>query len=172
MTPFAVLSLQSTLSLIAFALLAKWHVVPRLAERSPEAAVAPLLWVHVFRYAPLTLLAPGQADARIPADVVAVIAYGDLAASILAFVALIAVRLRARSALGLIWLFSAFSIADLVVGTERAVSAELYRFYIGWSWYIVTFYVPMLLVSQGLIVWCLLKHRPREVTAVGPALPA
>ena len=172
MTPFVVLSLQSTLSLMAFALLATWHVLPRLPGRSPEAAVAPLLWVHVFRYAPLTLLAPGQADPRIPADAVRVIAYGDLAAAILALAALIAVRLRLRAALGLIWLFSAFSIGDLVIGAERAVRAELYRFYIGWSWYIVTFYVPMLLVSQALIVWSLLKHRPGEVAPVVPALPA
>jgi len=50
--------------------------------------------VHVFRYAPLTLYATGQVDSRMPADVAVTVAFGDLAAAIVALVAVLAVKLR------------------------------------------------------------------------------
>ena len=62
MSPFVTLSIQSTFSLVAFALIALWHVAPRLNARSREDALVPLLWLQVFRYAPLALYAPGQVD--------------------------------------------------------------------------------------------------------------
>src|SRR3989441_3427654 len=39
MSPFHVLGIQSTLSLIAFGLIARWHVVPRLAALAREDAL-------------------------------------------------------------------------------------------------------------------------------------
>ena len=159
MTPFWVLKIQSTLSLILFILIARWYVAPRLSGRSRNQAVLPLLWVHAFRYAPLTLLAVGQADPHIPPSVIAVVAYGDFVAALFALVAIIAVELRLRSATALVWLFSIVSIADLVYATARAVASQLYSFYIGWSWYIVNFYVPLLIVSQVMIVYYLMTRR-------------
>src|SRR5215472_6940044 len=93
MSAFNVLNIQSTLSLIAFALIARWHVAPRLSALSREDAIVPLLWVNVFRYAPLTLFAPGQVDPNIPPDAVATIAYGDLASGLLALAAVVALKL-------------------------------------------------------------------------------
>jgi hypothetical protein len=158
MNPFWVLNIQSTLSLILFILIARWYVAPRLSSRSRDQAVLPLLWVHAFRYAPLTLLAPGQADPRIPADVVGAVAYGDFVAALFALLAIVAVQLRLRIATALVWLFTIVSIADLVYGTARAVGAQMYIYYMGWSWYIVNFYVPMLIVSQVMIVYYLVKR--------------
>jgi hypothetical protein len=162
MTPFWVLNIQSTLSLILFVLIAKWYVAPRLAGRSRNHAILPLLWIHAFRYAPLTLLAPAQADPHIPADVVAIVAYGDLIAALFALPAIVAVKLHWRAATALIWLFSLVSVADLVYATARAIGSQMYTFYMGWSWYIVNFYVPMLVVSQVMIIYYLFT---REETA-------
>ena len=159
-TPFHVLQIQSTLSLVAFALIARWHVAPRLANRSLEDALVPLLWIHVFRYAPLTLYAPGQVDARIPADAAAAVAYGDLVAALFAFVALLAVKHRWRGAIALTWIFTVVGTADLAFATLKAVRAEMYRYPMGWNWYILNFYVPMLVVSQVMII--LLLMRPRS----------
>jgi hypothetical protein len=36
MSPFYVLNIQSTLSLVAFALIARWHVAPRLERLGRE----------------------------------------------------------------------------------------------------------------------------------------
>jgi hypothetical protein len=168
MTPFLVLNIQSTLSLILFILIARWYVAPSLAGRPRNQALLPLLWIHAFRYAPLSLLAPGQADPHIPADVVGLVAYGDLVAAVFALLAIVAVKLELRIATALVWLFSILSVADLVYSTARAVGSQMYTFYMGWSWYIVNFYVPMLMVSQVMIVYYLIR-RPvaRSAMVVG-----
>jgi hypothetical protein len=173
MTPFWVLNIQSTLSLILFILIARWYVAPRLAGRSRSQAILPLLWIHAFRYAPLTLLAPGQADPNIPAGVVGVVAYGDLIAAVFALLAIVAVKLELRIATALVWLFSIISVADLVYSTARAVGSQMYTFYMGWSWYIVNFYVPMLIVSQVMILYYLIT-RPvaRGATVAREPAPA
>src|SRR6266849_689938 len=84
MTAFQILNVQSTLSLVAFALLARWHIAPRLSRAAVEDYLLPLAWVHVFRYAPLTLLVPGQGSPMVPADAANLIAYGDLASAVAA----------------------------------------------------------------------------------------
>lgn len=152
MSAFHVLTIQSTLSLVAFALIARWHVAPRMAALTREDALVPLLWVQVFRYAPLTLYAPGQVDPRIPADVAATVALGDLVAGLAALVALLALKLRAPGAITLVWVFTVVGIGDLVVATRKAVGAEMYTFAMGWNWYILNFYVPMLVVGHIMII--------------------
>src|SRR5262249_56011118 len=128
MTSFGVWKIQLTFSLVLCIVMARWYVAPRLAGRSRNEAVLPLLWVHAFRYAPLTLLAVGQADPHIPPDVIAVVAYGDFVAALFALLAIVAVEQRLRTATALVWLFSIVSIADLVYATARAVAAQLYNF--------------------------------------------
>jgi len=160
MHPFVVLNIQSTLSLISYILIARWHVAPRLAARPREEALVPLLWVHVFRYAPLSLSAVGQVDPRFPQDAAAAIAYGDLISAVLALIALFALRSGVPGSLWLVWLFSVVGIADLVFATYKAVGAEVYRLYMGWNWYILNFYVPMLIVTHVMILQRLLRKSP------------
>ncbi len=158
MSSFLVLNIQSTFSLILFILIARWYVAPRLSGRSRNEAILPLLWIHPFRYAPLTLLAPGQANPRIPADVIGVVVCGDLLAAVSALLAIVAVKLHLKVATALVWLFSIASVVDLVYSTARAIGSQMHTFYIAWSWYIVNFYVPMLIVSQAMIVYYLLAR--------------
>ena len=167
MSAFLALSIQSTFSLVAFSLIALWHVAPRLNARSREDALIPLLWVQVFRYAPLALYAPGQVDPRIPADVAAAVGLGDLVSAVAALVALIALRMRAKGAIALVWVFSVVGIADLGFATMKAVAAEMYRFPMGWNWYILNFYVPMIVVSHVMIIRYLLRRGPPPPAQVG-----
>src|SRR5262245_31592108 len=151
-TPFAALSVQSTLSLAVFSLIAAWHVEPRLRARPREDALVPLLWVQVFRYAPLSLYAPGQVDPRIPADVAAAVGLGDLVSALAALAAVVALRIHLRGAIALVWFFTVVGVSDLLFATMKAVAAEMYRFPMGWNWYILNFYVPMIVVGHVLIV--------------------
>jgi hypothetical protein len=164
MSPFLALNIQSTFSLVAFSLIARWHVAPRLNARSREDALIPLLWVQVFRYAPLAMYAPGQVDPRIPADVAAVVGLGDLVSAVGALVAL---RLRAKGAIAFVWVFSVVGVADLVFATMKAVAAEIYRFPMGWNLYILNFYVPMIVVSHLMIIRYLLRRGPPPPAQVG-----
>ena len=56
MEPIVLFGIQFTLSLVAYALLAAWYVVPRLSTMAWAAALVPLLCVHVFRVVGGTIL--------------------------------------------------------------------------------------------------------------------
>lgn len=128
MPPFYLLNLQTTFSLIAFALIAKWHITPRLAKLPLEDALILLLWIHVFRYTPLTLFAPGQVDPNLPQSVANSIAYGDLISAILAFIAILFLRYRLTGAILVAWIFNIVGIADIVNALIQGVGAELYKY--------------------------------------------
>ena len=157
MTAFQILALQSTFSLVAFALIARWHVTPRLSKSSIEDYLLPLAWVHVFRYTPLTLLVPGQVAASLPPATAATIAYGDLVSAVAALVAVIFLRQRWKGAVAVVWLFNLVGIADIVVSTAAAIGAKMYDIPIGFNWYIVNFYVPALIVTHVMMVARLLR---------------
>jgi hypothetical protein len=46
-----------------------------------------------------------------------------------------------------------------VRATLKTVEAEMYRFPMGWNWYVLNFYVPMIVVSHVMIVRYLLLGR-------------
>lgn len=158
MTAFQILALQSTFSLVAVALIARWHIAPRLSKTSIEDYLLPLVWVHVFRYTPLTLLVPGQVSASLPAVVATTIAYGDLTSALTAFVAVILLRRRWQGALTAAWLFNLIGIADIMISTGAAISAKMYEIPIGFNWYIVNFYVPALVVTHVMMVYKLIRR--------------
>src|SRR5438552_3714114 len=89
----------------------------------------------------------------------AAVGYGDLAVAVVALVAVLSVRVRVRGALLVVWLFSLISIGDLVFATIKAVEGRMYTFYMGWNWYLLNFYVPMLVVSQVMIIYYLVQGR-------------
>lgn len=159
MNAFSVMAVQSTLSLIVFALLGAWHVAPRLSKTSLEDALMPLTWVHVFRFLPLSLFVPGQASPSLPADVARTIAYGDLVSAIAALVTLVFLRIRLPGARGVAWLFNLVGLADVALGGYSAIGAKLYEIPIGFSWYIVNVYVPLLVVTHVMMIALLLRRR-------------
>ena len=136
-----------------------WYIAPRLAKLHLEEALIPLLWVHVFRYTPLTLFAPGQVDPGLPDDIVATIAYGDLVSGILAFITILFLRFGLPGGLMVAWIFNGVGIADIVLALVRGVGAELYQYELGFNWYILNYYVPFLMVSHGLMVYRLVKRQ-------------
>ncbi|HLQ25969.1 MAG TPA: hypothetical protein VK138_08785 [Acidiferrobacterales bacterium] len=153
MQPFYILNLQSTFTLIAFSLIAKWYINPRLSKTSVEDALLPLVWVHVFRYAPLTLLVPGQVSPDLPIDVARTIAYGDLISAIAALITVLFLKQRLAGALVVAWIFNLIGFADIVITTNAAISAKLYQYPIGFNWYIVNFYVPVLIVTHAMMIY-------------------
>jgi hypothetical protein len=66
---------------------------------------------------------------------------------------------RARIASILVWVFVAETVFDLVNTTIAGVREQLFATASGVTWLILTFYVPLLWVSLGLIVWQLYARR-------------
>src|SRR5712664_398238 len=114
MQPIVLFGIQFTFSLVAYALLTWWYLVPRLARLPREVALVPLLWIHVFRIVGGTILAPGAVDAAVPAEFRTMIGFGDIATALLALIALIALRVRWRGAIALVWVVLAVGLLDTV----------------------------------------------------------
>ncbi len=157
MTAFQILNVQSTFSLVAFALIARWHVAPKLSGASIEDYLLPLAWVHVFRYAPMTLLVPGQVSASMPADAAAAIAYGDLVSALAALVAVMFLHGKWKGALAVAWIFNIIGSADVVNAIREAIGARMYDIPTGFNWYIVNFYAPLLIVTHVMMFYRLIR---------------
>jgi hypothetical protein len=114
-------------------------------------ALAPLLWVHVFRIVGGTTLAPGAVDAAVPAEFRTMIGFGDLTTAVLALLALVALQARFSGAIGLVWLFLVVGMLDTVNAIVQSVRFSVFAYPLGVNWVVVTMYVPALVVSSLLI---------------------
>ena len=161
MTPFALLAIEIGMSFAILAVLSATVVVPRLAALPREYGLVPLLWVHALRHAPLALLAPGQSGAGVSHAVASTIAWGDFASGAFALAALVALSAAGARALGWVWAFSIVSSIDIVVALTLGLGSGVYREPLGPGWYVLTLYVPLVCVSQVLIVWLLVRRAPR-----------
>jgi hypothetical protein len=157
MEPVVIFGIQFTLSLVAYALIAAWYVVPRLSRLPRDIALVPLLWIHAFRIVGGTILAPGAVDAAVPVDFRTMVGYGDLATAFLALLALIALRARLPRAIALVWLCVGIGMLDTVNAIVQSVRYNVFTYALGVNWVIVSVYVPALLVSSVLIFGLLLS---------------
>lgn len=151
MAPIVLFGLQFTFLLVAYSLIAWWYAAPRLARLPREAALVPLVWVHVFRMVGGTILAPGAVDAAVPAEFRTMIGFGDMATAVLALLALIALRARWQGAIALVWLFLTVGLLDTLNAIIQSMRFSVFEHGLGFNWVIVTAYVPALLVSSVLI---------------------
>ncbi len=152
----AIFGLQFLLSLIVYALIAKWYVAPWLAGKPVEQALVPLIFPHAFRHVGLLFLVPGVVAEPLPPEFANPAAYGDLASGVLAILALIALRGGWRVALPLVWLFSIVGTVDLFYAVFRGLSVGAGG-NMGATWYIPTFIVPALLVTHFMVFARLLR---------------
>src|SRR5262245_57848033 len=148
MEPIILFGIQFTLSLVAYGLIDSWYVVPRLSKLPREAALVPLLWVHVFRIIGGTILAPGSVDAGVPMTFRLMIGYGDMVTAFLALLALIALRARFSGAIAMVWLCIVVGMLDTVNAIIQSMRDSVFIYPLGLNWVIVTIYVPALLVSS------------------------
>ena len=80
------------------------------------------------------------------------IGYGDLATSVLALLALIALRARLPGAIAVVWLCIGVGLLDTVNAIIQSVRFNVFTYPLGVNWVIVSIYVPALLVSSLLVI--------------------
>jgi len=158
-------ALATVLSFAIFVVMAVWYVAPWLASVNRAEALVPLLWVHAFRHIALQIFSAQKFGFAVSDGARDEIAAGDVTGMILAVISIIALRTRVRIATILLWVFVAETVFDLVNATVAGVREELFATASGVTWLILTFYVPLLWVSLGLIVWQLVSRR-REPLAL------
>lgn len=150
----AIFGLQLVLSLILYALLARWYAAPWLANKPIHVALTALIVPHATRHLGLAFLVPGLVAEGLPRSFALQAAYGDLASGLLALVSLVALRRRWGLALPIVWLFNTVGALDLINALRQADAVP----YLSTTWYVPTFWVPLLLVTHAMIFARLLRH--------------
>jgi hypothetical protein len=157
----ALFGLSILMSFIAFGIVTKLYIWPRLRVMRREDALIPLVVPHTFRFVGLSFLIPGVASRSLPSAFAVPAAYGDLVAAILAVVATLALSARAFWAIPIVWVFNVWGTIDLLHAIYQGqIGVRIDPGSLGAAFYITTVVVPALLVSHGLIFRLLL--RPKE----------
>ena len=174
MSSDAIFWLQLVVGLGVFTLMAAWYVWPRLVKLPLASALAPLLWVQVFRYVGMTLLVKGMIDPNLSQSLLKDGAYGDLLAAALAFASIVALRFTWRYAVPLVWVANLWGFLDLLNVVRGVITKDVPSYHLESIWYIYTFYAPLVVVSAVMIFIVLLKAKswkrapgPEPVTAQG-----
>ena len=154
-----ILPLSFVLAVVSYSLIAKWYVMPWLAPLSRKEALTPILLLHSSRFIGLAFLIPGVTSVPLDPRFANPAAWGDLLAAVLAFIALLALRLEWSAAVPLVWIFNIEGTVDLLnalfQGMRYAPSSDL-----GATYFIPTVIVPALLVTHFLVFKLLLSQKP------------
>ena len=142
---------------IAWAIVAKQYLWPRLRLLERPDALRPLLILHSFRFIGLAFLIPGVVSPNLPAAFAHSAAYGDLVATLLALLSL--AMLRSRAGIVVVWIFNLWGLADILNAFYQANNAALVPGQLGGAYYLPAFVVPLLLITHGLIFRILLQHQ-------------
>lgn len=156
-----ILLIQVNMATLAYALIYVWYLRPRLAQQPLLVAVQPLLFVQVFRFTGLTLIAEGQVDPSLPLDQLAQMSYGDLASAVVALVALLLARSGSSATVPVLWLLTVVGLGDFANVGRIALETGLLQFDLGAMWMALHWYVPAVLVSHLAIIDRLLATRRR-----------
>jgi hypothetical protein len=155
----ALFGLSILMSFVAFGLVTKLYIWPRLRTMERGDALIRLVVPHAFRFIGLSFLVPGVVSPSLPSAFAAPAAYGDLVAAILAVAASIALSKHVSLATLLVWLFNVWGAADLLFAFYQAMfGVQLDARMLGAAFYIPTVVVPPLLVMHGLIFRLLVRH--------------
>ena len=156
-------ALAQLLSLIVFGAVARWYVVPWLNRHERAEALIALLWVHVFRYIALQVFSAQRDGFPISDNGAMEIVIGDVGGAIMALVTIALLRHRSWLAIPLAWLLAAETFYDTVSNIRGGVSEHLMGSAGGVTWLILSFFVPMVVVSAVLLVWQLYSRRQETI---------
>lgn len=156
--------IQTAMAVSAYLLIFRNYLQPWFKAREFGEAILPLLILHIFRYLGLCLLVTGQIDLAVPRDALQWMAWGDLAAGVSALLASIAVTVRSKLSVPLVWLFTVVGIGDLIMIAPTAKNAGVIDADIGTMWFFLVIFAPALLLSHLYIAYRLLI--PREPLSV------
>jgi hypothetical protein len=160
MTTAALFGLSILMNFVASGILTKLYTLPRLRVMNREEALLPLVAPHMFRFVGLSFLVPGVVSTSLSTDFARPAAYGDLAAALLAVIAVLALSARASWALPIVWIFNLWGTIDLLYAIYQGqIGVRIDPGSLGAAFYIPTVVVPPLLVTHGLIFWLLLRRR-------------
>src|SRR5262245_53848943 len=102
------------MSFLAFAVVTKGFIWPRLRVVRGTDAIIQLVIPHTFRFLGLSFLIPGVVSPSLSPAFAVPAAYGDLIAAILADIAILALATRASWAIPTVWVLNVWGTIDLL----------------------------------------------------------
>jgi hypothetical protein len=166
--PQAAFGINVAFGFIAWGMVAARYIRPELHRQPRVDALRTLLALHSFRFIGLAFLVPGVVSPELPTAFARQAAYGDLVAAVLALVS--SAGLKSRFGPVLVWVFSVWGTADLLNAFYQGYHFGFPPGRFGAAYFIVTFMVPLLLITHALIVRLLLQDdRANAVESRAPA---
>jgi hypothetical protein len=150
----AIFGISVLLSFVVWGIIGVRDIWPILRRRPRADALRPILLLHAFRFVGLSFLVPGVVSPDLPAAFARPAAYGDLATTILALLALVTSRSRLGTILA--WVFNIVGTTDLLYAFYQGNAVDLAPGLQGAAYYIPTVLVPLLLVTHAIVFRILL----------------
>ena len=144
-------------SFIAWGIVARRYIWPRLSPLPRAEALRPILILHSFRFMGLAFLVPGVVSPDLSSTFANPVAYGDLIAAILALLSLGLLQRGAGAVMA--WIFNVWGAADLLNAFYQGNNIGLIPGQLGAAYVIPTFIVPMLLITHWLAFRILLREQ-------------
>ena len=135
-------------SFIAWGIVARRYLWPRLRLLPRVEALRPILVLHSFRFMGLAFLIPGVVSPELPSTFAHAVAYGDIIAAILALLCL--ALLSNRAGVVTAWIFNVWGAADLLDAFYQGNNTALIPGQLGAAYVIPTLIVPLLLITHAL----------------------
>lgn len=161
MNVLTIFGVQLALTLLVYALIAKWYVSPWLSNKTKFVALTFLSFPHAIRHLGLAFLVPGLVDDSLPESFANAAAYGDFVTGLLALLALFLLRAEWKLAIPIVWIFNVVGTVDLLNALRNAEVVP----YLGTTWFIPTFVVPALLVTHFMIFALLIGRRHQVINS-------
>jgi hypothetical protein len=162
MPPEILFPIQLVLGYVAWLLVFRAYILPKLKSVDRFHAHRTIAALHSFRFFGLAFILPGVVGAHLPPAFATFAAYGDLATGVLAMLALLMANQRS-----LFWMFVvAFNIVgvgDLFLAYFHAIQYGLPAIAgeLGSTYVIPVVYVPLLMITHVTALYWLLRPQPQ-----------
>ena len=158
--------LAMTVNFVTLVVLALWRYVPWSRERPLTVAATPLVAIHTARTIALQLYSSQANGFEVSDGTRNEIIWGDFVGAVLALATLLTIWLAPRYLRPIASLLVVVTVIDLANALIEGIREELLGKATDVSWLILTFYVPLLWVTIGLLGWLILTRRGGPI---GPA---
>jgi hypothetical protein len=147
---------------LGFGLIGNWYLWPAIKDGAPKNALTPLLLYACLRVNGLMFLMPGLVSPQLPRAFAVPTAYGDLAAAMLALLALWPVRAGGPLAVPMVWLFNVVGLLDLIYANISTFKDHVDPTYLSVSYYLAVLNVPAMVVVHIAIFAYLVRRRSQS----------
>ena len=158
MSVVALFGLSVLMSFLAFGIVTKLYIWPRVDAAAREDALAALAAPHMFRFVGLSFLVPGVVSPNLSPDFAQPAAYGDLGATVLAVLTVLALSARLSWAIPVAWVFNLWGAVDLLNAFYQGLIG-VGPGSLGAAYFIPTVMVPPWLITHALMFWLLLRPK-------------